>query len=132
MLCRRAEQHDTSTTRQPEELDRLFEGNGADVAVELATQAMGFGILIATITGDNDTATIRRFRVAVDHDVEKWSDISHAMHAFGNRLYVIKSAHRQLFEKVTKYVQKSFTRGDPRVLPTFGLTFCCRECHVHT
>ena len=44
----------------------------------------------------------------MDYAVQKWSDISHAKCALGNRLYGIKSAHRQQSKKVIKYVQRSF------------------------
>ena len=81
-----------------------------DVAVQLATLApTELGIQLATNIGDDDAAKIRRDRDAVDYAVRKWSDISHAKRALGNRLYGKKSAHRQLSKKVIKYVQKSFT-----------------------
>lgn len=61
------------------------------------------------LVGDDDSATVKKVRENVKHNVEKWSDINHAKKSFTSHLYALQSQFKgQLSTKVVDYFVKCF------------------------
>ena len=81
----------------------------ANVAVQLFGHAVKSGICCSTYVGDDDSTTENRLESLVAYDIEKWSDINHASHTLGSRLYAVKSKVKGLSPTVIEYIQRCFT-----------------------
>ena len=79
---------------------------GAELAQECATK---YNAEVQILVGDDDSATIKKVRESVSHNVEKWSDINHAKKSFTTHLYAIQQKFKgQLSTKVIEYFVKCF------------------------
>lgn len=65
---------------------------------------------IGILIGDDDSATIKKVRESVTHEVEKWSDVVHAKRTFTSHLYCYQKKFKGvLTNKVIQYFTKSFS-----------------------
>lgn len=64
------------------------------------------GVRVLTIFGDDDAATILRFRHEVDPKIEKQSDRNYLKKNLANQLYALQKVHKSLSSKVIRYIQK--------------------------
>ena len=70
------------------------------------------GVKISTLVGDDDSSAIKRLRDTTGVDIQKSSDLNHLKKNVGNSLYKLKAdGHKELSDKVIKYVQKCFMYG---------------------
>lgn len=67
------------------------------------------GICYKQLIGDDDSSTIAKIHKEVDKDVLKISDIQHVKRNLDGQLIKIKPQHKELTERVSKYVKKCFT-----------------------
>ena len=65
-----------------------------DVVVELVKGAISTSAQVSVMVGDEDSATIKKVRESVTHEVDKWSDITRAKRAFGSHLYSLQPQHK--------------------------------------
>ena len=65
-----------------------------DVVVELVKGAISTSAQVSVMVGDEDSATIKKVRESVTHEVDKWSDITRAQRAFGPHLYSLQPQHK--------------------------------------
>lgn len=80
-----------------------------DVAAELANNSGKYGAQISVLVGDDDSATIKKVRESVQHDVDKWSDIVHAKRSLATSLYALQPKHKRVLSgKVIEYLLKCF------------------------
>ena len=80
-----------------------------DVAAELANNSGRLGAQISVLVGDDDSATIKKVRESVAHDVDKWSDIVHAKRSLATSLYALQPKHKGVLSgKVIDYLLKCF------------------------
>ena len=80
-----------------------------DVAVELVKGAISAGAQVSVMVGDEDSATIKKVRESVTHEVDKWSDITHAKRSFGSHLYSLQPQHEGILStKVINHFLKCF------------------------
>lgn len=80
-----------------------------DVAAELANNSGKYGAQISVLVGDDDSATIKKVRESVQHDVDKWSDIVHAKRSLATSLYALQPKHKGVLSgKVIEYLLKCF------------------------
>ena len=80
-----------------------------DVAVELVKGAISAGAQVSVMVGDEDSATIKKVRESVTHEVDKWSDITHAKRSFGSHLYSLQPQHKGILStKVINHFLKCF------------------------
>ena len=92
------------------------------------------GVKISTLVGDDDSSAIKRLRDTTGVDIQKSSDLNHLKKNVGNSLYKLKAdGHKELSDKVIKYVQKCFMYG---VMQNAGeseqLAAALRACVPHT
>ena len=79
---------------------------GAELAQKCANK---YNAEVQILIGDDDSATVKKVRESVTHNVEKWSDINHAKKSFTSHLYTLKSELKgQLSTKVVEYFAKCF------------------------
>ncbi|KAJ7333741.1 hypothetical protein OS493_015829 [Desmophyllum pertusum] len=65
---------------------------GAELAQECANK---FNAEVQILVGDDDSATVKKVRESVSHNVEKWSDINHAKKSFTSHLYALQSQFKR-------------------------------------
>ena len=67
------------------------------------------GAQVSVMVGDEDSATIKKVRESVTHEVDKWSDITHAKRSFGSHLYSLQPQHKGILStKVINHFLKCF------------------------
>ena len=77
------------------------------VSMVKQTNQMDRNVLVKTVVGDEDAATIAKLRKEVNAEIEKKSDNNHVKNILGNELYGIRKEY-QLSVKTIKYLQKNF------------------------
>ena len=98
----------TKVSRLQTQSRRFVKEYGANVAVQLFIEAVQHRVTYSTYVGDDDTTTESRLKALVNYDIEKWSEINHACHTLGSRLYSAKKVNG-LTPAVIGYIQKCFT-----------------------
>ncbi|XP_065194251.1 uncharacterized protein LOC135825567 [Sycon ciliatum] len=108
--CRKNHVNKSSKAMEPESI-----GN-------IGKQLKSAGVTVSVMVGDDDSSALKRLQEEIG-PVEKSSDLNHVKKNLGNRLYDLKkNGHKELSEKVIRYVQKCFAyaiaqnRNDPAAL----------------
>lgn len=75
-----------------------------NVVVEFFLSVLKSGVIYLIYVGDDDSVIENYFKMLVNYDIDKWSDVNYVSCILGMRLYMVKGKIKGLIFNVIFYI----------------------------